>query len=154
MITIEIRGLDALERKLGRLGAIEVLKPPMHKATKLIYAETQKYPPASHKPMRWKSAKQRAWFFAALHRGEITVPYRRRHSGGLAGGWVERVETHGKTLVGIVGNSKSYGPWVMDPERQAGYHQGTWPTTDDIVRKRKQQIVAEFDAAIRRAIHG
>lgn len=154
MTTIRIDGLDKLENKLGRMASIKLLKRPMHAAVKLIYAETQTYPPASRKKMKWKSSKQRAWFFAALRSGAIVVPYRRRHSGGLAGAWTELVAVRGKTLIGIVGNRISYGPWVMSPKKQANYHKGTWPTTDDIVEKRKRQIVAEFEAAIRSSING
>lgn len=153
MTTITIEGLDALEQKLGRMAAIDVLKSPMHKATKRIYAQTQIYPPASGKPMQWKSVKQRRWFFANLNDGNIEVPYRRKKSGGLAGSWVERVTVRNQTLVGIVGTDISYGPLVMHPDKQAEYHRGNWPTTDDIVSKHRRAIVNDFKDAIRRAIN-
>lgn len=129
MTSITIEGLDKLERKLGRLDAIAALQEPMHKATKRIYAETQNYPPP---PPGSK--------------------YVRKHSGGLAGSWVERVSVRRQTLVGIVGTDISYGPFVMHPTKQAWMHKGRWPTTDDIVDKQKRAIMADFETAIRRTI--
>lgn len=153
MSCIEIEGLEELERKLGRLASIDLLKPPMHKAVKVIYAETQVYPPPRRKPMRWKSAKQRRWFFANLRKGNIRVPYVRRHSGGLAGAWTEKVQVRGMTLVGIVGNRISYGPYVMHPQKQAEYHRGNWPTTDDITKKVAPTISKIFQDTIREALN-
>lgn len=127
--TITILGLPELEKKLGRLASIDLLKPPMHKATKLIYAETQKYPPP--RP------------------GQTYV---RRKSAGLAGSWVERVEIRGKTLVGVVGSSISYGPFVQSPDKQAWMHKGRWPTTDDITKKVAKPVSKLFENAIRKAI--
>ena len=127
--TIEILGLDELQHKLGRLGAISTLKPPMNKAVHRIHAETQTYPP----PPKGST-------------------YRRKHAGGLAGSWVARTEQKRQTLVGVVGASISYAPYVMGPKRQAWMHKGRWPTTDDIVDKQKHNIVNDFEKAIRKVI--
>ncbi|MCP4099154.1 MAG: hypothetical protein GY748_23270 [Planctomycetaceae bacterium] len=126
---IEISGLDELEKKLGRLESIEILKKPMTKSVLMVYGETQTYPP---KP---KDSN-----------------YRRKHSGGLAGSWITDVKVRAKTLIGVLGSRISYGPYVMSPRKQAWMHKGRWLTTDDILEKRRGDIVGDFEAAIRKVI--
>lgn len=152
MSDIVIEGLDALERKLGRLRAVEVLRIPMAQSVHLLHGAVQDYPPASGRKMKWKSAKQRRWFFANLREGNIVIPYRRRKSGGLAGSWVARVEASPRTLTGIVTSKISYGPLVMHPQRQADYHRGTWPTTDTIVTKNRTKVLEFFRRAIEKEL--
>ena len=128
MSNITIYGLDELEKKLGRLASIEILKPPMHKSTKLIQSEAQIYPPPRS--------------------GQTYV-----RTSNLANRWVERVEVRGKTLVGIISNNVSYGKWVQHPQYQAWMHRGRWPTTDDITKKVAKTIGIIFEKAIRKAIN-
>ena len=149
---IEIKGIDELERKLGRLASVEILKLPTEQGLGLLFARTQIYPPPAHRKMRWKTEKQRRWFFANLHKGKIQVPYRRRKSGGLAGRWAKKVKVEKGTVIGILSNRISYGPWVMGPHDQAAYHKGVWPTTKDIARLEEKHIARNFTEAIRRAI--
>jgi len=152
--TITIHGIDKLVAKLGRLESVQLLRLPMHAATKLIYAEAIKYPGQTKKPFKFVSDKQRRYVIMAIRKGIIQVPYRRRKSSGLAGSWVERVEDHGDSLVGIVGSSISYGPFVMSPDNQAQYHQGNWQTTDDIVNTVANPISKLFQKTIDKALAG
>ena len=153
MSSITIHGLDELEAKLGRLASIQVLKPPMHKSTGLIRTEARKYLSPSRKPMIWKSREHRIKFLRGMYGGFFRVPYQRRRSGGLAGAWIEKVQLRGKTLVGIVSNNKSYGPYVQHPTKQAAYHRGNWRTTDDIVKDVAKPVQTIFEKAIRQAIN-
>ena len=102
--------------------------------------------------MKWVSNRQRLFVIIAIREGRIQVPYRRRHSGGLAGAWVEKVERRGDSLIGQVDNRISYGPFVMGPDSQAAYHQGNWPTTVDVLNKVKGDIKRYFETAIRKAV--
>jgi hypothetical protein len=151
-ITIEVKGLAELEEKLGRIGAIRELRPAMEKTNKVIHADTQRYPPPSHKPMRWKSRKQRLFVIIGIREGRIEVPYRRKHSGGLAGSWVDKVSVIGSTLTGTVGSNSSYAPFVVGPKSQAEYHQGNWWTTATLLKRRKSDIEDIFASRIREVL--
>ena len=154
-ITIEVEGLEELERKLGRIGAIRELRPAMEKANKIIHADTQRYPPPSHKPMRFKSRKQRIFVIMSIREGRIKVPYDRKHSGGLAGSWVDKVTVVGQTLTGVVGSNESkvpYARFVVGPKSQAEYHHGNWWTTETLLRRRKGDIEDIFSQQVRRVL--
>ena len=87
------------------------------------------YPAASGAKQPFVSDKQRRYFFAALHRGEITVPYRRSGALGAAENWQQIPASDGLTLR----STRKYGALVRGAADQAKYHRGTWPTDEDIV---------------------
>lgn len=151
-IAITIEGLEELERRLGRMASIDVLRLPMTQSVETVRSEAQKYPPKRKRRMKFKSRRQRFFVIIAIREGRIQVPYKRRHSGGLAGGWNTKVHTVGQTLVGRIENRVSYGPFVMGPTAQADYHRGNWPTTIDVLHKTKTDIEGFFEVAIEKAL--
>ncbi|HEX6293429.1 MAG TPA: hypothetical protein VFZ66_29880 [Herpetosiphonaceae bacterium] len=103
--------------------------------------EVTPYPLAARKPQPFTSAKQRRFFFAALKKGQITVPYRRGsdpRSETLGRKWIIQPGAGGATLT----NTASYSDLVQNKKKQAPYHKGVWTTDEDAARKVEQSGVA------------
>ena len=83
---------------------------------------------ATRKKMIFVSNKQRAFVMAAIRRGDIQVPYVRTGRIGIS-------EKH-QTTNGIdVVVPAEYSDLVRTAGKQARYHEGTWPTDEDIAQK-------------------
>jgi hypothetical protein len=107
------------------------------------------YPPVRRLKVdttKW-TIKQRRWFFAALKKGEIEVPYPRgtsRRSERLGARWAVD-ESKVAQGVAVVGNNASYAQRVYGRQEQSWYHKGNWLNTTQIARKggpRVRQIMA------------
>jgi len=98
-------------------------------ADEVVIPKLAQSPAPSHRAQKFVSAKQRRFFFAALRKGQIVVPYRR--TGALSGSW-------GKQPFGggvAVRSSADYAELVMGVGgKQATYHRGTWPTLDQVAQ--------------------
>lgn len=119
-----LRKLDALgsDAELARTIAQKV-------ADEAVIPELAKEPYRStRKKMIFKSAKQRAFVMAGIKKGQIEVPYRRTGKIGIS-------EKH-PTSNGIdVVVPAAHSDLVRTKGKQAAYHQGTWPTDEDVARK-------------------
>lgn len=113
----------ALARKIAEAVADEDVLPAL-----------QKYPPQSGKPMRM-TPKQRAWFFAQLRAGAISVPYQR--TGRYGQSFQKQPASNGVSVV----SGLSYAPFVRGPG-QAAYHKGNWDTLEQLAES------LEADAAL------
>ena len=153
-IRVDIKGGDELIRKLGRVTALGTLRPPMQRSVARVHKDIADYPeppgPGSFKG--FVSDKQRRWFFAALRRGEITVPYVR--TGTLGRRWTTRVRGSADGVEGTVGNNTEYAPFVQGKSQQAQIHQGRWETIEQVLEDNEQVIVADFNRAIEKALRG
>lgn len=94
-----------------------------------ILAEAQAimaaYPGASGAKQEFKTAKSRRFFFAALRKGKLVVPYRR--SGDLGRAWqIVKLSAARMALV----NSQQHAGLVQGL-KQAAYHKGTWKNVKD-----------------------
>lgn len=101
------------------------------------------------------SNKQRRWFFAALRRGDIDVPYKRggsRGSQNLLQSWA--VEVISKDSV-QAGTHVTYAPLVKDADKQSKYMAAIgWTTlqadiadnTDSIEQAYETGLHQTFDA--------
>ena len=109
------------------------------------------YPDPSRKKQPFKSAKSRRYFFAALRRGQITVPYQR--SGSLARNWKLTSVAGG---VGKIVNSRPYDKFVMgEAEEQARYFAGTWTTVTGVAEYVETQDAARIaERVIDRVLNG
>jgi len=125
-ITIELKGLEAVEAKLGRLGAFEAMEAPMTEATALVQAAMEEYPPA---------------IAGSGYRRTMTLGRR----------WTSRVESLASEVVGVVGNDTVYAPYVQG-ELQARVHQGRWQTGQAVLEKLRGKIVEFFTREIQRLI--
>jgi len=124
---IQIRGLDKLNAKLGRLEATRTFIIPMHQATKLVQAEMADYP--SPPPQS---------------------TYRR--TGTLGRRWTTDVERIGDTVRGKVGNVTEYAPFVQAEKFQAAIHRGRWQTDERVLRDNTKRITALFQRAVDKAL--
>ena len=87
------------------------------------------------KPSKFKSAKQRGYFFAALRQGKIKLPFRRDGTLGRSiTSKVTATPTSAQILVGTTDNVSSYAKYVIGDEEQSEYHKQTgWkPISEDI----------------------
>jgi hypothetical protein len=131
MPTIEIRGLDALQRKLNSIAGAslaQVLRPPMQRAVLLLQSDMADYP-----PQRSGSS------------------YRR--TGTLGRTWTTKVENIPGGVQGKVGNVTEYAPLVQSEQFQSAVHRGRWTNTDEqVLRRRLAQIERMFQVAVDAAL--
>ena len=80
------------------------------------------------KKMQFVSARQRAFVMAAIRSGAIQVPYVRTGKIGMS---EKRATSSGVDVV----VPAPYSDLVRTKGKQARYHEGTWPTTEDIARE-------------------
>ena len=102
----------------------------------------------------FKTAKQHGFFFAALRKGQIDVPYRRGESAGsetFGRRWAVQTENYG--LRAIVGNNASYGPQLMDEEQQSLYARAVgWRTVQAILKEERDTITGIVQQGLQAAI--
>jgi len=129
MITITTTGLDEA------LTALEAVNP-QHLAQVIGVAVGEEArnllataPSASRKKQPFKSPQSRRFFFAALKRGQISVPYRR--TGQLIRNWTVNPMANGA----LVSNSTPYAALVQSKQQQAAYHSGNWPTDQSVAEQ-------------------
>lgn len=152
-MSIEIRGLDRLLKKLGAAGATQTLVRPMGRAVLRIQKRMQEYPPPlaavqgpASGPVRFTtSAGKRVEFIARRRK-----PYRRTGTYGKR--WTFKIAATDGGLVGRVGNNVAYAPFVGSARFQARIHQGRWNTDERVVREEAPGILADFQREIDRAL--
>lgn len=144
---IEIKGLEKLTKGLAALGRLDVVKDAIGAGAEHLQGKIKPYPPRKHVRIEevggWKSEKQRRWFFAALARGEIDVPYRRGQSStseDLGDKWT--IKQQDKGLGAVIGNNVSYGIYVQDADNQSKMHELIgWKTTDEVVDQERETVI-------------
>lgn len=154
----EIQTIEGLDEVLVRLIAARKGAPiaaALKAAGANIKAEMQAYPQQkTGRKMAFKSEKQRRYFFWALKRGLIEVPYRR----GLSPGSSNLKQLWRVVLVSPVRveiqNSARYAKWVHSAKDQALIHKGTWITDEQAVAKHKDTTVALIREGFRKTLAG
>jgi len=146
--------VDSLFRRLDRIAAVEVLRPPMEESLQILQDDLTDYPgpPQRPYPKMLRTAKQRRYFFWALKEGIIQVPYVR--TGKLGQSWTYKITDTGAGLRGVVGTNMSYAKVTQNGESQAMIHRGNWLTDARAVTQRRGAIGKRFAVAIRRALYG
>ena len=71
---------------------------------------------------------------------------------GAAPGALGRVEALGTDIVGYVGTSIVYAPYVIDAERQAWMHRGRWYTLQGVVQRAQGGAAKILSEALRTII--
>lgn len=130
----------------GALTALSFIKP---------YPEANRPSRSSVYGQTWKSAKQRRYFFFALRKGIIQVPYRRGLSPGserLGRSWTAKPVDD--TSVAI-GTNVSYARMVKDGEQQTRYMKAVgWTTIQQDVERGRTAVLNTMNEVIRRALTG
>jgi hypothetical protein len=125
---VTITGLDPLFKKLGNCASIRTLTPPMERGVLRLQRTMQMYPPPPP-----QSTYRR------------TGTYGRR--------WNSRVSGSASGLTGRVGNNVPYAPFVGSSMFQTARHNRTgWRTDADAIRANEDVILADFQAAVDRAL--
>ena len=118
-----------LEAALSRMGDAELARGIANAvADEAVLPELAKYPAPSRKKQPFKSGKSRKFFFAALKKGAISVPYRR--SGKLGTSFKKQPFGKGVDVASALG----YAELVVG-EKQGGYFKGNWPSVKDVAAK-------------------
>ena len=148
---IEIDGMDELLAKIKTLQELKPVIAAMKSAAVYVKGKAAEYPErktitrASVYGSSFKSDKQRRYFFWALRKGKIEVPYRRGMSpGSKAFGrrWTIAAQNNGLTQV--VGNNVAYGPYLMHTVVQTAYAKAMgWRTTKEIADE-VEPVVKEY----------
>ena len=151
---VGVKGAEELIRKLGSVATMSTLRPAMQRSVFRVHRDIATYPepPAPGSFKGFVSDKQRRWFFAALRRGDITVPYAR--TGTLGRRWTTNVAVSLDGLVGTIGNNTDYAPFVQSSGEQAQIHRGRWETIDKVLDDNKQVIERDFKREIDKALAG
>lgn len=149
-------GLDDLLKKLDSIEQLKPIKATLKAAGVQIAGWLAEYPSVSRRPQPFKTAKQRKYFFAAMKKGEIEVPYRRGmswKSERLGQRWAIEEQNDGLTVV--VGNNASYARLTQDREAQTKYHQATgWRTVQDAEETQVEPVLELAKYYMEQAISG
>jgi len=165
--TIHIEGIEPL---LAKIKSLQELRPvvgaikaaALHVKGKVaVYSEEKR--PKEKRPTRasvygsvFKTEKQRRYFFWALRKGEIEVPYRRGVSPGsqtFGRRWTIAMSNAG--LTAKIGNNAGYGPLLMDSTRQSLYAKAVgWRTTDAILDEETETVTRLITYEVNRALEG
>ena len=119
-IDIDLGRAPSVLASLRRLDAVKV---GLRAAAFYFKGQLDNYPPQVHISRKqafgetFSSDIQRKAFFAMLDSGEITVPYKRRGAGGLAGKFSVNERDGG--LAQEIANNASYARYVIDDRRQS-----------------------------------
>lgn len=158
--SIEIKGVDQLIRKMGRVEGVKVLVAPMKRATIRIQKDIADYDnspkPASGEWAAWvnshspaKARQIRGAYFAKVkelgrHPGR---------TGTLGKKWTVKVSRSANGVTGKVGNNTEYAPFVQSKRFQARLHSKRWQTDESVVQRNRNAIVADFEREIRNALN-
>ena len=126
-VSIQIKGIDALIQKLGKVEGTKHLRQPMQRAVYRLQARMAQYP-----AQRTNSS------------------YRR--TGTLGRKWTSKIEQGNGSITGKVGNNASYAPLVQSYRFQARIHRGLWQTDRYVVDTEYRTIVRDFESAISEAL--
>lgn len=142
MVEVDIRGIDALIAKFGRVQSTAWLRPPMQRSVLRIQREMQEYPPQRPGSMY---VRGRGMANAA---GVVT----HRTSQQLGKRWTTKIYQDGPYLTGKVGNNVTYAPFVQSRQFQARIHRGRWQTDVQVVNRLTRVIVGDFETTIAQAL--
>lgn len=146
---IEIKGVEEVMAKLGRAAGLDVLQSPMQRALYRIEYDIKVYPPP---------AKQRDGYKGPIYRRGYGFEGGPATSERLRDSWTTKITRFGGGLRGAVGTNVSYAPYVQHDRsfpkpRQTLKHIATgWITDKRVIEQNARRIIADFEAAIARAL--
>lgn len=72
--------------------------------------------------------------------------------GSASGPALSRVEGSGSHVIGYVGSSLSYAPYVIDASSQAFMHRGRWWTLQSVVEKSRDGIRRIYESFVQKLV--
>ena len=143
--------MEELVKKISDLEQLKGLKSILLAAGETLKGKLSVYPAQKSLTRAevygepFKSEKQRKYFFYALRKGLISVPYSRgadAKSERFKASWALAAENDGLRVV--IGNDTSYGPYLMDTERQSRFAAEIWWKTIDAVMEENASEIGDF----------
>jgi hypothetical protein len=125
---IEIQGLEELIQRLDRVQVQNILLQPMTKAVIQLETAMKKYP---NPPTKSQYKRTRV----------------------LGNSWTHEVTKNLGGVLGRVGTAIDYAPWVQSRRFQAKVHLNRWQTAEQVLEDRRSMIVADFNDAVKKALH-
>lgn len=102
-------------------------------------------------PQPFKTDKSRRYFFAALRRGEITVPYRRGQGKSQTYGKQWYVETSGMTAT--IANRATYARYLAGETEQSAYMKARgWRKIKEVADEKLPEIIKIYEGWTGRAL--
>ena len=142
MATVTIKGIEELQKKLGKVATVKVLRPPMHASLLFAQKAAATYPPAipGSKYIRGRGFEGGKATSEKLNQ-QWTAPR-------------PKIVRKGTGLQGSISNKASYAPYVQDRSLQASVHRGRWQTIQDIVDGNlfQKRVTQFFQAAVNKAL--
>ena len=145
---IEVRGIEALRRKLG-----QNYKPVLQSITRAVGEELKKVmkvaPPRNPGPVVWASEAQRIWYFASRAKDGLPMRYTRNSDP-----WSQRLEASWDVKpVGatdsVLKNGATYAAYVQAEGRHGGirqqpmHHYTGWITDEQAIAQVKASGVVQ-----------
>lgn len=158
MINVQVKGLDQLIPKIRSLPPElqeQVVAEVGEYSLEVMRGEQPEYNYVSREAAYgtpFFSDAQRGWFFAALARGEIEIPYRR--TGALAGGW--NIQREKERF--ILNNAVPHAPYVQGIAAQSRHERMVgWKNAYEVIEAsltfRNSRFRDAVHEAYRKALH-
>ena len=141
-VSIQIKGIDTLIQKLGKVEGTKHLRQPMQRAVYRLQGRMAQYP-AQRPGSRYVRGQG-----MANAQGIVT----HKTSENLGKKWTSKIEQGSGSITGKVGNNASYAPPVQSYRFQARIHRGLWQTDRYVVDTEYRTIVRDFENAISEAL--
>jgi hypothetical protein len=156
MTTTYLNSPDDLTALVASMPAVamDAAEGAMTQTLLFLHGQLPGYPegPKEKVSQHW-TPKQRAYFFWALRKGLIQVPYQR--TGTLGRSFTTQVERGQDAVTGELGTNVAYAPWVVGPAYpgedingqtmyQARIHAGLWWSLGNEFDKTTPQAVEIF----------
>ena len=130
-VSVEVKGLDELERKIGGLATLRTVRVGLKAGAVHVKGKADDYPPSTiaNSPGNPKGR----WYERGYGPRWMTRQgvHGRKTSQTLGRKWTMAERNNGMTF--IIGNNVTYGPYVQDREKQAWFHrQRGWRTVQDV----------------------
>ena len=146
------RILDRLNQLPAAVGAAGVEQASNYLLNVLVRKEIPPYRYVSRTEaygQPFKSARQRGWFFWALHTGRINIPYQRRSpNAGLATSW----EIIGSGLERGLRSRMPEAYWIYSQRQARQLGLVGWKKMSTILELYEDRILASFMRGVRSAI--
>jgi hypothetical protein len=141
-VAIDIQGITTIQERLKRLP--DMAKDMGVETANEYIVNVMKIEPAKpSRPFVWSSDKQRKYVMAKIRRGEWTGRTQQ-----LRNGW----KTIGSGWQQMVVNEVPYAEFVQGDNQIIGHKTNNWKTTADNLKDRGREILAKFDAGVKKAL--
>lgn len=139
--------IPRVQGKLNGIGDKKIMSDALFVGGQTIKRIIAEYPPVSRRKQPFKTDKQRRYFFWAIRKNLIVVPYFRGQnprSENLKARWMVRKIANGVE----VANNASHARLVNGWETQAAYHKVTgWKTDRQVMTDDRDRIINDVGAA-------